>query len=43
MNTFKDKDFKTLIKSFGRGVFSLEEIIQTKIKRKESIWVLSRS
>lgn len=41
MSTFKDKDFNTLIKNFGRGVFYLEEIIQTK--RKESAWVLYRA
>lgn len=28
MSTVKDKDFNTLIKNFGRGVFYLEEILQ---------------
>ena len=43
MSTFKAKDFNTLIQNFGRRVFYLEEIIQTKIKRKESVWVLYRA
>lgn len=40
MSTFKDKDFNTLIKNFGRGYF-IWRIIQTK--RKESAWVLYRA